>query len=516
MSPEVSSSPTKKKTSSTAVNLILASVLIAVSSFAYWYEFKKRPEQNRTAETSGKLLGLDTNREYESIAIYDKEKAVAVEIACKQRCKLSDPSGEWEIQKPTPFKADEGNVGTFVASVTNSNVQDNLTFEGQDFERKLQDFGLAKAKRDERKVAIKLKGEAEPYTIYVGDNTAVGESMYVYLTGPGAKKDAIKIIPNNFRSNMQRAQSYWRSKRLFEFSGSEVQSLVLKNNAGTVTLTKEGLNWFLPGKALADNEAVDTFVTGLAFTNATDFISDDKIKERTKIGLPSKPTAVLTVKPATQPEVVLEIYDFQNKAKQPKLYATLKDKNYVVELDYTNADKFKKKAEAFRFRNLLSPAEKVEIRKFTASFGTKEKFTFEGESPNWKLSSGTIENLDPAKIDPALVKVASARVAEFLGKGSVPKGTRELAAWAFHDKSGHDLRSFIVYGTNEKGDYYVKFASGEVGKLERGSGAALPLKITDFQKGVTPPQATAPVSEQPSLAPPMPLPQLPNQRATTK
>lgn len=471
--------PTHRGTGGMRTNLVLALVLITVASFAYWFEFRKKGELQRVEEARTKLIPLDQSKEAESVRIVDAEKGLDLEMRCKEHCGLSDPAARWDIVSPIAFKADEGNVGTFITSVTAATIQETLPLEG-DIDTRLQTYGLGKVKRDQRRAVIRFKGDPQPYTIYVGDNSAVGDNTYVYVSGPGQKPDVARIIPAYLKTSMQRALSYWRAKRLFEFATSEVDGFTLVNPAGRAELSRDQGNWYLPGKRLADNEAVDTFLTGLAFMNAHEYVSDDKTKDRGRLKLPSKPKYSLSIKIAKRSDVILDVYDVLED-KAPKLYAMLGDRNFIVELDRTNAEKFGKKEEAFRFHNLVTPAEKQEIRRVRLVLG-KEKYEFQGEGAQWSLASGKIERFDPASVDQALTKVGAARVAEFLGKQPVPAGVPELSSWGLLDKDGKTLRTFAVHGDAEKGDYYVKLSTGELGKLERGSGSAIPTKAADFQK----------------------------------
>ncbi len=461
-------------------NLILAAALIVVCGFAYWLELRKTPQLKRDQENSTRLMEIDQSREVEFVKIFDRARNVDVEMRCKAHCKLSEPNAEWLITSPISFKADESNVGTFITGVMASTIQETLRLEG-DIDTKLQDYGLGKVKREEQKAIIKFAKDTEPYTVYLGENAAVGENMYVYVTGPGTKKDVVRIVPSFLKNNVDRDLSYWRSKRLFTFAASEVEGIQLKNPSGTIDLKREGADWFLPGKRLADNEAVDTFLTGLVFMNAQDFVSDDKQKDRAKFDIPvSRGHFSLKLKIAKSPDLTIEIYDFV-KAGKPKMYGVFSDKNFIVSLERTNAERFTKKEAAFRFHNLLTAAEKQGVAQVSVKLAGKNSYSFKLEGMTWKVVSGSVDKFDPASVDRALVKVGAARVAEFLGQKPVPKGIPELSSWTLLDKEGKKLREFAQYALVGQGDYYVKLATGELAKLERGSGSAIPTRTADFQ-----------------------------------
>lgn len=477
--------PVKGPSRAAKTNLVLAVTLIVVSGFAYWLEVRKKPEMRKQEELKGRLVMIDEGQELESVHLAESTKKLSLDLRCTQGCKLNNPNAKWEIVSPLQFKADEANVGTFLSGITGATVSESIPLEG-DIESKLKEFGLSKDQREANRAEIKFKKDSQPYVLYFGDNAAVGENMYVYFTGPGVKSDSIRILPNYLKNNLTHGVSYWRAKKIFDFSGSEVEGLTLKNPSGTVELKHDAGHWYLmPGKQLADDEAVDTFVTGLVFMNAKDYVSDDKTADRTKFGMsPSKGHYSLTIKVAKRPDINFEVYDILLN-KEPKLYAMLGDKNFIVELDRSNAEKFGKKSESFRFRNLFTAAEKEQTGTVDVQFAGKDKFQFKSDNGQWKLASGKLDGYTSASIDQAFAKVGAARIAEFLGKKPVPAGNDELSSWQLADKSGGTLREFKVYGSVAKGDYYVKLSSGELGKLERGSGSVIPSKATDLQPAQT-------------------------------
>lgn len=458
-------------------NIILAIVLVAISSFAYWYEFRNKSQRVIEEEAKTRLISIAPEVEPESVKIVEKSKAIDIEMRCKENCKLSNASARWDIVSPVQFKADEANVGTFITTITGANIQESLPLEG-DIEGALAAFGLGKDRRESSKIVLKFKDKSEPYTIYLGETAAVGDNVYAYVQGPEQKKDVVRIIPGHLRLNMERKLSYWRAKRLFEFVAAEVENIQLQNPSGKVEIKKDGQNWVLAGKRMADNEAVETFLTGVAFMTAKDFPAE-------RVKLPARPKYKLTLTPAKKEPVTLSIYDVIS-ANEPKIYATVSGKSFVAELDRTGIEKFAKKADSFRFRNLITAAEKQEVEKVEVTLENKDKVIFERDGAEWKLAAGKIDEFDAASVEQALTKVGSARIAEFNGKKGAPSGAKLLSKWSIGKKGGNGLRAFSVYGSNDKATYYVVLQTGEQALLERGSGSAIPSKAADFKKSAKP------------------------------
>ena len=458
-------------------NIALALLLIAVSTFAYMYEFKGKAKRAQVDESSTILIAIERDAEVESVKLVVQGKGTDIEMRCTENCKLSDPQAKWELVSPIQFKADEANIGTFITTTMSLSVLETLPIEG-DNEQFLARFGLGKDKRDARKTSIKLKKDASPYVIYLGESAAVGDNLYVYVQGPNVKSDVVRIVPGHVRTSIERKLSHWRSKKLFRFAPHEVEKFKLTNPSGTVELTKDGANWYLAGKQLADNEAVDTFLTGLAFMNVQDYVSDAKTKDRAKLGLSAQAKYAVNVK-AGKEEVRLEIYDSLNKEKQSKAYAMLADKNFIAELDRVGLEKFGKKSEAFRFRNLITAAEKQEVESFDVQFADKSKFSFARDAGQWKSTSGPIDGLDLTMVDQALTKIGAARIAEF-NKG-IPAAASTLSTWTLKKKDGQVLRVLTVSASKDKATYYVRLQNNELAVLERGSGSTIPSSVADFK-----------------------------------
>ena len=130
---------------------------------------------------------------------------------------------------------------------------------------------------------------------------------------------------------------------------------------------------------------------------------------------------------------------------------------------------------------MLTPAEKQEVGAIEVVLNGHEKLGFKLDNGKWKLESGKVDGFDSNNVDAALTRVGAARAAEFLGKKPVPSGNEELSSWVLLDKSGKKLREFKVFGNLTAGDYYARLSTGELAKLKRGSGSAVPFRITDFQ-----------------------------------
>lgn len=481
-------------------NLVLAALLVGLSVFAYVYEFKNKTTREQQAEAKTRLIQIQRDAEFERVQILAKQGEINVDVQCLDKCKLTDTQSKWELVAPVKFKADEANVGTFLTTLTSSTILETLPFEG-DREQFLSRYGLAKDKRDAYKVTIKLKSYPNPFIVYVGDTAAVGDSLYVYVEGPEYKNDGIHLIAGHVRTNIERNLSYWRSKRIVEYAVQDISSLKYTNSDGTVELSKQGASWYLSGNRLADNEAVETFLTGLIYMNAQEYVSDNKSKDGGKLGVTRKPKYTVSVKTSKGEETSLQLFApadaGTDKNKLRKLYVTVSGKDFIAQIDATGSEKFGKKPEAFRYRNLLTLAEKTGAESIDVGLSDKVALSFIREAGSWKLAKGTVDKYDPFQVDRALTRIGAARIVEFSGKKAPPAGSTLVSSWVIKGRKGADVRSFSIYVGKDKSNYYAKLSDGELAVLERGSGSAVPKVASDFSKPLPSPTPTMVPSPSP-------------------
>ncbi|MGE4232333.1 MAG: DUF4340 domain-containing protein [Bacteriovoracia bacterium] len=467
-----------KKKNPLKTNLVLAGLLVVLGSFAYWFEFKHRPKKAEVEAKSSKLFVIDENKEVESLKISHGGKQL--EFLCKQNCKVTDSRADWQILQPIQFKADEGNIESFITSVASSFVTETIDIDStKDVESSLSAFGLSSKTKDKEKVEIKLAGEAQPIIVYVGDKAAVGENTYLMTD------EKVKLASAGFKNVLERDLNYWRSKRLFHIGASEITALELTNKYGKISLIRENGNWFIKEGAkteAADNEIVDTFLTGLVFMNASKYVSDNKSKDRTKFRIPSKPkffVSFVTGEKKNSTEHDIAIFEtFLDK--QPKLFATVKGQDYIVELDRGGIDRFSKRAEDFKFRNLLTREQKEKIQALDLTIG-KEKLSFSKQANQWKITSGKLENFEPEKVEDSIKRVFTARRGDVVK--TVPKGTKPISDWKFFDENKKLIKSISIYVKDDRGDFYLKKLDGGFFKLDRTSTLPIPMTIGFFQKG---------------------------------
>jgi len=469
----------------------LAGLLAALTGAVYWYEFYSKPVREKTKSNSNKILPIGDEMELDRLVIKNETKGIEVELQCRQNCKFNDPKADWTLNKPLSFDADDPNVGTFLAATFGADVIETLNFEGEE-KPNLESFGLAENQK-KNLAQLYVKGRSEPMEVATGDNTAIGGSVYAH-TSDGR----LLIVNHAVRVNLERDQTYWRNKKLFNFDGNKVIALKLVNKSGTIELKKIGDQWsFRDGKP-AEYDTVSSFVTGFSYMQAINFVSDEKNKDFAKYGLSPTPSAKAVITLDDQKEVILDAYfPKSGDAKlKNKIFGAYPDKPFLFELDRAGGEKFGRERKFFRFRNLFAKGARQEFSRVEASFpnGNRYLFSRDGTDPsNWKIDSGVIPEFDTVRFSKSLDHVFKLRVLDFLGAEAPPKGSRQVSRWKILDPQGKTIAEFTLFeGPKDIQNHFVKVGA-EWMKLELHDARDLPLEAKQWSKNTPATPTPAPL-----------------------
>ncbi len=468
----------KKQKKFIKTNLILALLLVVASLAVYWFEFRNTTVEN----ISEFLIPVTQEKLPQSLKIHNGDKNI--EMSCKENCKLGDPNAKWEITSPIHFTGEAGNIGALISTIKAARSTETLLFKDSNLESRLSDFGLSNEKR-KTYAEIQFQGDASPYKVYFGETTAIGEDRYVLLEGPGIKTDRLYIITGHVYRSLVQDLNHWRNKRLFTFAASEVEAIHLVNEGNAIDLEKKGPEWLFKKPQLKDNrlddDAIDSTITGLVFLNAQGYVSDDLKKDAATFKITGSPKYSVQLKLQNKSTVQVDVFETLEKKNKdsnvsPKIYAVIKDKNFIAELNSSDLNKFNKDVAFFRYKHLLSQAEKNQAAKFELILKDKTKIIFErnglkegdgADSTEWKLTEGKIENFDPQRMQAAIDKLATFRVTEFVKSNTLPAGATLEAQWNFYDAGGKKFVEIESYLPKTGTKRYFKLANKEIALAEK-------------------------------------------------
>lgn len=469
-------------------NLILAAALAVLASFALWYEFKQKPISEKKEADAKKVFALAESTEIETLRLASDADKTDVTLACTQGCKVSEVfNGQWKITKPEEFKAEGAVVAGVVNQLTSLVPSETFDITGPE-DALLGNFGLEAGKRGQRRLELKVKGQSDPYVLYLGDKTPLGYDVYAVAEGPGQSMKRAYMVSASLGDFLGKKLSHWKTKRVLDFAPAEVTAIALKGPGGSVTLKKgEGKDagvWLLGSRRIeADNEAVDTFLTGLSTLTVTDYVAADKARDLGKLDIRGAPRYTARIERGSKDPITVQAYE--NTRKPAEQYLTLSSAPYVAKIDLAAYQKFQRKEESFRVKTLLRSAEKFNVQAMTLSFAGGPPLEIKQEKGAW--SSPSLKELDGAKVDRFLTDLGSVRVTKFLGKAA-PSGAKAALSAKLTDGQGKPVREIALSRKGPAGPWYARLSGGEWAEVESGGANRLPAGEKDLVKATAPPQ----------------------------
>jgi hypothetical protein len=243
-----------------STNLLLASVLLALAGFVYFYEIKGGEERQKSEEAAKKLLTLEAD----SVTAFSLQPAG---IAFKKE------EGSWQIVQPINYPADETSVTNLLEGLQSAKRERDIAQEASTF----ASYGLAPAHRE---ILISHAGKHE--TIYLGDKNTT--SSYVYARVDG--KPQVVLTEIALLNNSEKKLEDWRDKRLLKFETGQVQHLSLHTPRAYFDLQKESGKWKLvrPLQADADESKISQILNRLSYANVAKFVAET-MDDRKSYGL---------------------------------------------------------------------------------------------------------------------------------------------------------------------------------------------------------------------------------------
>lgn len=476
-------------------NLILAGVLVVLGSFALWYEYKYRPAAERREAEQSKFLPELLGKKLESIRVVSRGPVQNLLLVCEDKdgCEVEKNSSHWMIQEPIKFRADEGALSGALSTLFAAIPLETFAIKGLD-DPELTKFGLSPEKRVTRYVEVKVKGDKEPTVVYLGEKSAVEESLYALIA---RDKSKVRMISGGNEALLTQSLSHWRYKKLFDVIQSEISEVSFQSvNGGDFRLVRSKEGWFIePGHVVADNESIEAGLSGIVLASATEFVSDDKATDLRKFDLPLKPKSRVTLSFEKKSPIVIEARD--NDRKPAEQFITTSNSNIIAKIDLGTFQKFMKKRDEFRIHQLFRASDRFLMKFVKIQFGSSPKIEFSETEKGWAITSGGGYNFNSQKFSESLERLGATRIHAFLGK-KAPGGIVKRASYDLLNKDKNPVRSlkFFEQHGNGKGApsrWFVQFGDGEYAEIDGASAKGLPQSMEAF----APAPASAPVPAPP-------------------
>ena len=429
--------------------LFLAITLFSLGSFAYWNEYKRKPDAEKKALAERKVIPLRSvavkRIEFERNGETFRFACAADDLAAG-RCKVGDPS-RWLIEVPIRTKGDDANINTLLTSISNWDPSETIDLSLDTQEKReayLKDYGFTeafgiepreapkagtasgsssgtgtgeiivdgKSRSDHKNLTIVDKDGNSTKVIFGGKHPVNDASFAVVARGSELDRSKVYLLASYHWSATDHDLTFWRDKKILSIDQgaiTEAELTATSNKNEIIRLVKAANGWeVISGdkKLPGDTDAIGSLVSAALFLNAKGYASESKTQGRAKeILAQSKKTVTFKLKTAAKEEV-LEIYErtFRDGKKTASTaYAVSPALDPLYELESTVLDRLVKSFDELRIAKLIPGMERFTLHYVSAEVvgNEKEKTTLEQIDGKWK-SKETGKEINPAKLNALL------------------------------------------------------------------------------------------------------------------
>lgn len=448
--------------------LLLATLLFILSSAAFWFEFRRKPDSQRAAESSKKVFDLSQPGSAEKIRLMSSQKR-ALTLTCLDQssglCRAGT-SARWQMTEPNTLKADDSNVQSLVSSLNNLIPKDSFSIQDEPPEQRpalLRQYGLDSSQRSGAPQISVTDHSGRSRTLYLGEKHPMGETRFASVLEGNAEPEQILLLAAEFGTEIEKPLSHWREKRFIPRVASDLSSVTLleggRRLVATRSLSQSSTGWVIRTRSGAqeievpgDIENVDSWIAGITFLSAEGFLSEKKESPEGRKILSG--TRVLLKFELSSPDQKPFHFEVREKrtTKERSLIAVAESLDPIFQLDQEADTRLSKKLSDLQLSKLLGSLDRFNTRRITLeseSFGQKpivlqsdssgSRWTREGDSSELKASiaSTLLEKLSGNRVigfpKPEAVEPKSALRIEL--KGEKDELLRDLKFW----KSGTKL-----------------------------------------------------------------------------
>lgn len=457
--------------------LILAAFLLVFGTFAYWLEYKHKPDQEDQEEEAKRIFAIaDTS--IAKILLSGKDRTY--ELHCleldQKLCKPGDQS-KWELESPIKIKADTSNANSLLSALKNLSSSETINLLGESEEKRksmLSDYGLseeARAQAGSKIIAIET-ADTKKFTLYMGADHPIGGKLFAWSP---ESPDKVFLLPSGTKSHVERELTYWRDKKLFSWSSHDVTSFnLMKGKESPIKAVKKDGKWILGADVSGDTETIESLLNSVVFLNAKEFVSDNKSGKTAHQALNgTKPVVSLELvkileakdqEPAKTEKLLLELFEKAavNMAKdQPRIFAKVSNLDPLFELPSNAKNLISKSLKDLRQTKLITSMDRYAAKRleFTGKPIGDPPVSIIQANSKWALESPADDphDINEQKIQKLLDKMSGKSIKAFLSGTSIPTGEDEglklsltLADSTEKDKPEEKKREFLFWKKNDQ------------------------------------------------------------------
>jgi hypothetical protein len=451
------------------VPLVLATLLFVLSSAAFWFEFRRKPESERAAENSKKVFDLSQPGSASRILLKQPDPSIqaTIELSCLDAtpdlCRAGS-NARWEMTAPAQLKADDSNVQSLVSTLNHLVPKDTFGIQDEPPEQRpalLRQYGLDASQRMTASQISVTDMAGRKRTLYLGERHPMGETRFAAILENTSDPEQILLIPSEFGGELKKPLSHWREKRFVPRVASEINRISLlegNRRIHAIRSSETGAGWIIRSgsgsqevEVPGDIENVDSWVAGIAFLAAEGFLSEKKDSpEGRKILAGTQVVMKFELSSENQKPFHFEIRE-KRTLKESRWIAISDSLDPIFQLDPDARNRLSKKISDLQLSKLLGSLDRFKTRRISLeseSFG-KGPIVLQSDSSGsrWKRED-TSSELKPSVASDLLEKLSGNRIVGF-PKIGVSEPTSALRI-ELRDEKGELLRNLRIWKSGSK------------------------------------------------------------------
>lgn len=475
---------------------VLALALVVLGTFAFWLEYKHKPAEEALQAANKKVLSKYDFKalNIQSLEIGDGNATFHFDCEDKE-CKAGNNS-KWKMTLPLQTRAEDSNVNGMISAMTQLDSTEIFELKQETPEKRaalIKEYGLAKETLGTAFVRkVGLKTNQGQMVVYFGNPHPISQDIFAAVeeTGPNDKpsgkidENKIYLIPSHYKSYFGHDESYWRDKRIVNFSGSEVESFEINrkkvnSNESPKDLSQEkifsvsrsGKDWMIKvGKSEypGDPENIDTFLNTMTYLNAKSFVSNSKTDAQAKAALKgTKPVVTLVVrrkgapdpiafevveKPSSTPDMKekghAKVIEKKLKDEEARIFVTLNNADPVYELVNADQGKLNKSLKDLRLAKLLSTSDRFAVKKILVEgIPVGQPLSIVMKDGKWAFESEKTE-LNTEAVQKTLDRISGNRIRDYLKGSAIASGENQGIKVTLSDEKGA-IKAKIAFWKNK-------------------------------------------------------------------
>jgi len=449
--------------------LLLATLLFVLSSAAFWFEFRRKPDSERASENSKKVFDLSQPGSASRVRLKQLEPSsqATVELSCldasPELCRAGS-NARWEMTEPAQLKADDSNVQSFVSTLNHLVPKDTFSIQDEPSEQRpalLRQYGLDASQRmTASQISVTDLG-GRKRTLYLGEKHPMGETRFAAILENTNDPEQILLIPSDFGGELKKPLSHWREKRFIPRVASELNRISLiegSRRLHAIRSAETGAGWRIRSgsgsqefEVPGDIENVDSWVAGITFLAAEGFLSEKKDSpEGRKILAGTQVVMKFELSSANQKPFHFEIRE-KRTHQESRWIATSDSLDPIFQLDPEAKNRLSKKHSDLQLSKLLGSLDRFNTRRISLeseSLGKRPIILHADSSGSKWRREDTASELKPSVASELLEKLSGNRIIGF-PKAGVSEPTSALRI-ELKDEKGELLRDLRLWKSGSK------------------------------------------------------------------